>query len=112
MGRCWLSRLATPVAKQRRRHSWSSINHKDRLTYPMIRRDGQLQRASWDEAMSLIVRRAKDIRQRLTSHGIGFYTTGQLLLEEYYVLAVVGKGGLNTLHMSVSRSSSNGRVSA
>lgn len=51
--------------------------------------------------MSLIVDRAKDIQSRLTNHGIGFYTSGQLLLEEYYVLAMVGKAGLNTLHMYV-----------
>jgi ferredoxin-nitrate reductase len=65
----------------------------------MIRRNGKLERASWDEAMNLIAEKAKDIRKRLTAHGIGFYTSGQLFLEEYYTLAVVGKGGLNTLHM-------------
>ncbi|KAL3478855.1 hypothetical protein BJX99DRAFT_256062 [Aspergillus californicus] len=46
--------------------------------------------------MSLIVDRAKDIQARPTNHGICCYTFGQLLLEEYYVL---GKAGLNTLHM-------------
>lgn len=49
--------------------------------------------------MSLIVEKAKEVKARLTNHGIGFYTTGQLFLEEYYTLAVVGKAGLNTLHM-------------
>lgn len=51
--------------------------------------------------MSLIVEKTKDIQKRLTNHGIGFYTSGQLFLEEYYALALVGKGGLNTLHMYV-----------
>jgi anaerobic selenocysteine-containing dehydrogenase len=67
--------------------------------YPQIRRNGKLERATWDEAFNLIVERAMDIRRRLTSHGIGFYTTGQFFLEEYYALALVGKAGLNTLHM-------------
>ncbi|KAL4802436.1 hypothetical protein BDV18DRAFT_166836 [Aspergillus unguis] len=80
-------------------NGWVSINHPDRLKHPLIRRNGQLEKASWDEAMSLIVDRAKDVQSRLTNHGIGFYTSGQLLLEEYYVLAMVGKAGLNTLHM-------------
>ena len=31
--------------------------------------------------------------------GIAFYTSGQLFVEEYYALALVGKAGLNTLHM-------------
>ncbi|KAK2738987.1 hypothetical protein FQN55_009643 [Onygenales sp. PD_40] len=80
-------------------YGWAAINHPDRLKYPMIRRNGKLERASWDEAMSLIVEKAKEIQARLTNHGIGFYTSGQLFLEEYYVLAMVGKAGLNTLHM-------------
>lgn len=49
--------------------------------------------------MTLIVRKAKETRERLTAHGIAFYTSGQLFLEEYYALAMIGKAGLNTLHM-------------
>lgn len=49
--------------------------------------------------MNLIVERTREVQSRLSNHGIGFYTTGQLFLEEYYVLAMVGKAGLNTLHM-------------
>ncbi|GKT65013.1 periplasmic nitrate [Colletotrichum tofieldiae] len=49
--------------------------------------------------MGLIVQRSKDLIERLTSHSIAFYTSGQLFLEEYYALAVVGKAGLSTLHM-------------
>lgn len=47
--------------------------------------------------MSLIVEKSRDVMQRLTAHGIGFYTSGQLFLEEYYALAMVGKAGLGTL---------------
>lgn len=79
--------------------SWESRAHKDRLLHPLIRKNGKLEQASWEEAMSLIVDKAKEVESRLTNHGIGFYTSGQLFLEEYYTLAVVGKAGLNTLHM-------------
>lgn len=51
--------------------------------------------------MALIVRKAQETIEKLTHHGIGFYTSGQLFLEEYYVLAMIGKAGLNTLHMYV-----------
>ncbi len=30
------------------------VNHKDRLRHPLIRRDGQLESATWDEAIALI----------------------------------------------------------
>lgn len=49
--------------------------------------------------MSLIVKKSKKTIEHLTQHGIAFYTTGQFFLEEYYALALVGKAGLNTLHM-------------
>lgn len=49
--------------------------------------------------MDLIVRKSKDLQKHLTNHSIAFYTSGQLFLEEYYALAIVGKAGLHTLHM-------------
>lgn len=80
-------------------HSWHVNHHNDRLTYPLVRKNGKLKRATWDEAMSLIVDHTKAVQKELGNHGIGFYTSGQLFLEEYYALAVIGKAGLGTLHM-------------
>jgi ferredoxin-nitrate reductase len=80
-------------------HGWKAIGHEDRLKYPQIRRNGKLEQATWEEAMDLIVEKSQDVIKKLTSHGIAFYTSGQLFLEEYYALAMVGKAGLNTLHM-------------
>jgi len=31
------------------------VNHPDRLTQPMIRRNGKMEPASWDEALDLVV---------------------------------------------------------
>ena len=80
-------------------HGWVANNSKDRLTNPLIRKNGKLQTAGWDEAMDLIVRKSNEIITKHTSLGIGFYTSGQLFLEEYYTLAVIGKAGLGTPHM-------------
>lgn len=80
-------------------HGWIANHSRDRLTTPLIRRNGQLEPASWDEAMNAIVNRSQEIRDRHTSGAIGFYTSGQLFLEEYYTLGVIGKAGLGTPHM-------------
>jgi anaerobic selenocysteine-containing dehydrogenase len=80
-------------------HGWVANNSEDRLIKPLIRRNGQLQPASWDEAMELIVQRSKEICHKHTSGAIGFYTSGQLFIEEYYTLGVLGKAGLGTPHM-------------
>lgn len=49
--------------------------------------------------MDLIVAKTKELQEHLTNHSIAFYTSGQLFLEEYYALALIGKAGLHTLHM-------------
>lgn len=63
-------------------NGWEANHSLDRLTRPLIRKGGRLQEATWADAMELIVERAQDVRDRYTSSGIGFYTTGQLFLEE------------------------------
>jgi anaerobic selenocysteine-containing dehydrogenase len=80
-------------------HGWEANSSPDRLTQPLIRRNGSLRPASWDEAMELVVDRTKDIWRRYTGSAIAFYTSGQLFLEEYYTLGVIGKAGLGTPHM-------------
>ena len=80
-------------------HAWVANNSKDRIRKPLIRENAKLREASWDEAMALIVTKSKEIIEQYTSLGIGFYTSGQLFLEEYYTLGVLGKGGLGTPHM-------------
>ncbi|MGI4738535.1 MAG: molybdopterin oxidoreductase family protein [Janthinobacterium lividum] len=80
-------------------NGWVANHSADRLTKPQIRRNGKLEEATWDEAMELIVSKSKQIIKEHTSGAIGFYTSGQLFLEEYYALAIVGKAGLGTPHM-------------
>ena len=80
-------------------HGWIANDSPDRLTTPLIRRNGRLEAASWDEAMELIVERSQTIQRERTAGAIGFYTSGQLFLEEYYTLGVIGKAGLGTPHM-------------
>lgn len=80
-------------------HGWVANHSKDRLTKPLIRKNGELVEATWEEAMALIVIKSKEIIKKSTGLGIGFYTSGQLFLEEYYTLAVLGKAGIGTPHM-------------
>jgi ferredoxin-nitrate reductase len=80
-------------------HGWEANMSRDRLTQPLVRRGGRLEPATWDEAMSLIVQRSKELVEQDTASAIGFYNTGQMFLEEYYTLGVIGKAGLGTPHM-------------
>ena len=79
-------------------YGWQGQLH-DRLTRPLIRNGTGFIEASWDEAMELITSVSKELLQRKGSLSHGFYTSGQLMLEEYYTLAVIGKAGIGTPHM-------------
>jgi ferredoxin-nitrate reductase len=79
-------------------YGWQGQLH-DRLTRPMIKRGSTLREASWDEAMDLITSRSKELLESKGALSHGFYTSGQLMLEEYYTLAVIGKAGIGTPHM-------------
>jgi anaerobic selenocysteine-containing dehydrogenase len=81
-------------------YGWKAVGSPDRLTQPLVRRDGQLVETDWDTAMGQIVDRSKELLDGPGGWGhFGFYTTGQLFLEEYYTLAVIGKAGIGTPHM-------------
>jgi ferredoxin-nitrate reductase len=78
---------------------WQANNAEDRLKKPLVRKNGELVETSWDEAMGLVVERSKALLEEKGPLAFGFYTSGQLFLEEYYTLGVVGKAGLGTPHM-------------
>jgi anaerobic selenocysteine-containing dehydrogenase len=80
-------------------NGWAANNSSDRLTTPLIRRGDNLEPASWDEAMTLLVEKTQEIKEKYTGHAIGFYNSGQLFLEEYYTLSMMGDCGVGTPHM-------------
>ncbi|SEP87534.1 molybdopterin oxidoreductase family protein [Streptomyces radiopugnans] len=79
--------------------SWSWANSADRLTRPLVRENGRLTETDWETAMGRIAEVSRWLLAEKGPLSHGFYTTGQLFLEEYYTLAVIGKAGLGTPHM-------------
>ncbi len=79
--------------------SWQGVDNRDRLTRPLIRVDGELVETDWDTAMNRIVERSRELLDTKGPLSHGFYTTGQLFLEEYYALGILGKAGVGTPHM-------------
>jgi ferredoxin-nitrate reductase len=72
---------------------------RDRLERPLVRRGGRLVEAGWDEAMDVVVSRSRELLDTKGPLSHAFYTSGQLMLEEYYTLAVIGKAAIGTPHM-------------
>ncbi|MBM0237290.1 nitrate reductase, partial [Micromonospora sp. ATA32] len=81
-------------------YGWQANHSPDRLTRPLVRDGGRLVETDWDTAMGRIAVRSKELLDGPGGWGhFGFYTTGQLFLEEYYILGLIGKAGLGTPHM-------------
>jgi ferredoxin-nitrate reductase len=74
------------------------MDHTDRLLVPTMRTSKQqpMGEVSWDQAMS---RAAEVFSSTIAKHGpnsVGFYVSGQLLTEEYYLANKLCKGFLGT----------------
>jgi anaerobic selenocysteine-containing dehydrogenase len=78
---------------------WQANHSGDRLTRPLVRRDGRLVETDWDTAMDLVVTKTQDLLAERGPGSLGFYTTGQLFLEEYYTLTTAVRGGLSCNHL-------------
>ncbi|GGY11183.1 molybdopterin oxidoreductase family protein [Streptomyces minutiscleroticus] len=78
---------------------WQANASPDRLTGPLVRRGGKLVASDWDTAMDLVVNRSRELLDGRGPGSVGFYTSGQLFLEEYYTLAVLAKAGIGTNHL-------------
>ncbi|WP_232284448.1 molybdopterin-dependent oxidoreductase [Bacillus timonensis] len=78
-------------------NQWYANNSPDRLLTPLTRnKSGKLVTTSWDEAIGLLVEKAKETLRTIGPNGIAIYSTGQSTLETYYTIAKVGRAGLRS----------------
>ncbi len=76
------------------------VNHPDRLTNPLIRKNGKLEEATWDEALQLIADKFNQIKAESGPDSIGFATSSRCTNEETYLLqkfarAVIGTNNID-----------------
>lgn len=78
---------------------WQANASDERLTRPLIRKNGELVETDWDTAMDAVVGRSRQLLETRGPSSIGFYTSGQLFLEEYYTLGAIAHGAIGTNHV-------------
>ncbi len=76
------------------------VNHKDRLTTPLIRKDGQFVEATWDEALSLVAEKLAAVKRESGPDSIAVLTSAKCTNEENYLLqkfarAVIGTNNID-----------------
>src|ERR1700683_4939218 len=78
------------------RYAFDFANHEERLTQPLIRKDGRLSPATWEEAFELIGRRFKEIRDSAGGQAIGVVGSTRTTNEENYLLQKFARVVLGT----------------
>jgi NADH-quinone oxidoreductase subunit G len=78
------------------RYAFDFAHRDDRLTQPLIRKDGQLVPSTWEEAFELIGHRFKEVREQHGGQAIGAFGSNRTTNEENYLLQKFARVVLQT----------------
>ena len=78
------------------RYAFDFANHEERLTRPLIRKDGKLTPATWEEAFELIGRKFTEVRDKDGGQAIGVVGSTRITNEESYLLSKFARVVLKT----------------
>lgn len=72
------------------------VNSADRLTTPLIRKDGKLVVATWDEALSVAAAGLKKVIDKAGANAVGCLSSAKVSNEENYAMMRFARGVLKT----------------
>jgi len=78
------------------RYAFDFAHHEERLTHPLIRKQGKLTPSSWEEAFELIGQRFAEIRDKDGGSAIGVIGSNRITNEESYLLSKFARSVLKT----------------
>jgi anaerobic selenocysteine-containing dehydrogenase len=73
-----------------------TIHTDNRARYPLLRRAGSMQRVTWDDALTTMAARFREVQARYGPGAVGVISTGQLVTEEFYAMGKLIQLGLGT----------------
>lgn len=85
--------------------AYLQTHHPDRLLHPLIKRNGNFEKASWDEALDLVVSKFKEIQAKSGKDAIAVYSGSSLTTEKTYLVGKFARVGLGTRYIDY-----NGRL--
>jgi predicted molibdopterin-dependent oxidoreductase YjgC len=72
------------------------IQHKNRLTRPLVRKNGTLEEVSWDEALDYTADKLRQIKETSGPDSIAFFASAKVTNEENYLLQKFARAGVGT----------------
>ena len=85
--------------------AYLQTHHPDRLLHPLIKRNGVFEKATWDEALDLIVSKFKELQEKHGKDALGVYSGSSLTTEKTYLMGKFARVGLQTKYIDY-----NGRL--
>ena len=76
--------------------AYRQAEHTERILHPLIRKNGELVQATWDEAMELIVSKIQEIQAEHGKDAIGLYSGSSMTNEKCYIMGKFARIGLGT----------------
>lgn len=76
--------------------AYSFINHEDRLTTPLIKRNGVFEPATWDEALTMMIEKIVAIKEEHGPDAIGGLSSAKITNEENYVFQKLFRRAIGT----------------
>ena len=67
------------------RFGYDYVQHPDRLTTPLIKKDGKFVEASWDEALDLVASKFSEIKQKYGRKALAGYASAKTTNEDNYL---------------------------
>ncbi len=78
------------------RFGFDFAQHPERLREPLIRRNGKLEPASWEDALAEVAGRVKQMHEKYGPDAIGFIGSNRTTNEENYLLGRLARASLGT----------------
>jgi predicted molibdopterin-dependent oxidoreductase YjgC len=78
------------------RYGYDFVASPNRLTTPLIRKEGKLTETSWDEALDYVATRLNEIKDRSGSDSMGLLTSARVTNEENYIAQKFARAVLKT----------------
>ncbi|MEH7491463.1 formate dehydrogenase subunit alpha [Neobacillus niacini] len=76
--------------------AYRQAEHQERILHPLIRKNGKLEQATWDEAMDLIVSKIQEIQGKHGKDAFGIYSGSSMTNEKCYLMGKFARIGLGT----------------
>ena len=77
-------------------NSYEFVNKLDRLTSPLIRRNGRLEEAGWDEALELVSRQLLEIGEETGPDSLAFLSSAKTTNEENFLMMKLARAVFKT----------------